>query len=156
MSVSPSTSAAARMLSRSSCPVTTPERRASISFVKYSYSSPSATRLSISMSGSAVPTAASDHSRKRSQSSGGAPSISAIIRVGSGEAISSANSSGLGRVDVVEDAFDDLAHLRLQQRHLAAGEARVDELAELPVPRRVGEDQVALLNGLQVGPGRGW
>ena len=69
-----------------------PERRASISLVKYSYSSVSATMWSISMSGSAVPTAASDHVRNCSQSSGGAPIISAISRVGRGAAISSANS----------------------------------------------------------------
>ena len=54
------------------------------------------------------------------------------------------------RVDVVEDALDDLAHLGLQQSHLAAGEPGVDELAELPVPRRVGEDQVALLHRLRL------
>ncbi len=48
--------------------------------------------------------------------------------------------------DVVEDPVDDLAHLRLENRHLAPGEAGVDQLAQLTVPRRVGEDQVALLN----------
>ena len=39
-----------------------------------------------------MPTVASDQTRKRSQSASGAPSNSAIIRVGSGAAICSANS----------------------------------------------------------------
>ena len=58
---------------------------------------------------------------------------------------------GLGRVDVVHDAADDLAHFGLQQHHLTAGETGVDELAKLPVARGIGEDQVALLNGLRLG-----
>ena len=67
-------------------------RRAAISFWKYSKSCPIATNESSSISGSAFPVAASDHARNCSQSSGGAPISSAIIRVGSGAAISSANS----------------------------------------------------------------
>ncbi len=52
---------------------------------------------------------------------------------------------GAGR-DVVEDPVDDLAHLRLEDRHLASGESGVDQLAQLTVPRRIREDQVALLH----------
>ena len=121
-------------------------RRAAMSCWKYSNSSPMATNESISISGSAFPVHASDQRRNCSQSSGGAPSSSAIIRVGRGAAISSANSWVEPDVDVVEDPVDDLAHLRLEDGHLPPGEAGVDQLAQLPVPRRVGEDEVALLH----------
>lgn len=67
-------------------------RRAAINCWKYSYSSPMAANASSSISGSAVPVHASDHLRNFSQSSGGAPSNSAIIRVGNGAANASANS----------------------------------------------------------------
>ena len=100
----------------------------------------------VSISGSALPVHASDHLRNCSQSSGGAPSSSAIIRVGSGAASSSANSWVDPDRDVVEDSVDDLADLRLEDRHLPPGEPGVDQLAQLTVPRRVGEDEVALLN----------
>ena len=121
-------------------------RRAAISCWKYSNSSPMATNESSSISGSALPVHASDHLRNFSQSSGGAPSNSAIIRVGRGAASASANSTVEPGSDVVEDPVDDLAHLRLEDRHLPPGEPGVDQLAQLTVPRRVGEDEVALLN----------
>ena len=90
VSLAPSTSAVLKtdsMSSRGSL------RRAAISCWKYSNSSPMATSESSSISGSAFPVHASDHLRNFSQSSGGAPSSSAIIRVGKGAASSSANST---------------------------------------------------------------
>ena len=48
--------------------------------------------------------------------------------------------------DIIQDAVDDLADLRLENRHLPPGESGVDQLAELPMPRRIGEDQVSLLH----------
>ena len=88
-------------------------RRSAISFWKYSKSWPMATNESSSISGSAVPVAASDQTRNCSQSSGGAPISSAIILVGSGAAISSANSCTEPGSTLVEDAAHDLADLRL-------------------------------------------
>ena len=58
--------------------------------------------------------------------------------------------------DAVEDSAHDLADLRLEHGHPPPGEAGVDQLAQLPVPRRVGEDQVALLHRVSASPGPGW
>ena len=143
VSLAPSTSAVA---STDSMSFLGSARRAAISCWKYSNSSPMATNESSSISGSAFPVHASDHLRNFSQSSGGAPSNSAIIRVGNGAASSSANSWVDPGRDVVENSVDDLAHLRLEDGHLPPGEPGVDQLAQLTVPRRVGEDEVALLN----------
>src|SRR5581483_8864270 len=53
---------------------------------------------------------------------------------------------GVAGYHVVQKPVHDLADFRLQDRHAPPGEPGVDQLAELPVPRRVGEDQVALLH----------
>ena len=60
------------------------------------------------------------------------------------------------RLDAVEDAADDLADLRLEHRNAAPGEAGVDQLAHLPVPGRVGEDQASRLHRARHAPGPGW
>ena len=96
--------------------------------------------------GIGVPGARVRPRRNCSQSSGGAPSISAIIRVGSGAARLSANST------VESDRMSSRIPLTISRTfgssnvNLAAGEAGVDQLAQLTVPRRIGEDQVALLD----------
>ncbi len=91
VSLAPSTSAVLKTDSMSSrgC-----ARRAAISCWKYSNNSPMATNESSSISGSALPVHGIRPPRNFSQSSGGAPSNSAIIRVGSGAASCSANSTG--------------------------------------------------------------
>ncbi len=138
MSRSPSISAPASTESKSSRGST---RLAPTSFSKYSYNWPAATNGSSSISGSAVPVAASDQARNCSQSSGGAPINSAISRVGSGAAISSANSctesgSTPSRMPrTISRIFGS------STEDAAPGEAGVDQLAHLPVPGRVGEDQ---------------
>ena len=48
--------------------------------------------------------------------------------------------------DIVEEPVHDLADLRLQDGNPPPGEAGVDQLAQLPMARRVGEDEVALLH----------
>ena len=143
VSLAPSTSA---VVNTDSMSFRGSARRAAMSCWKYSNSSPTATSESISISGSAFPVHASDHRRNCSQSSGGAPSNSAIIRVGSGAASSSANSWVDPDPTSAEDPVHDLAHLRLEDRHLPPGESGVDQLAQLTVPRRISEDEVAVLH----------
>ena len=49
-------------------------------------------------------------------------------------------------LDIGEEPVDDLADLRFQDGNPPPGEAGVDQLAQLPMAGRVGEDEVALLH----------
>src|SRR3954454_24634075 len=53
---------------------------------------------------------------------------------------------GRPRPEVAQASVDDFTHFWLEDGHLPPGEPRVDQLAQLTVPGRVSEDEVALLN----------